>query len=232
MFEGEKKIQSIIMNHMRTMVHNLKRKSLSITVYLSLRYNRLKVNYHTGRRRCIIRIYIHTLILTIIFSKMKFDRLFLYSKQASRPFSSSQASRATFAPGPAPPRLPKAEQDLCEELQRSSNGAFSTPNATAAIANLKASQSNSQRPISSINQSPYIQPDPIPAKADKVTHVKTTGQSLSSGEELHPDIRKGVQPEFEGERNPKTGEVGGPKNEPLRWGGEVDWSYNGRVTDF
>ena len=35
--------------------------------------------------------------------------------------------------------------------------------------------------------------------------------------------------------NPVTGEVGGPKNEPLRWGstGERgDWSYNGRVTDF
>ncbi|KAL8760516.1 MAG: hypothetical protein Q9184_003314 [Pyrenodesmia sp. 2 TL-2023] len=48
------------------------------------------------------------------------------------------------------------------------------------------------------------------------------------GEELHPDVRRGTKPEFEGERNPKTGEVGGPKNEPLRWGGGVDWSYNGR----
>jgi hypothetical protein len=26
--------------------------------------------------------------------------------------------------------------------------------------------------------------------------------------------------------------VGGPKNEPLRWGEQGDWSYNGRVTDF
>ena len=41
-----------------------------------------------------------------------------------------------------------------------------------------------------------------------------------------------MQPEFEGEKNPKTGEVGGPKNEPLRWGAEGDWSYSGRVTDF
>jgi len=48
-------------------------------------------------------------------------------------------------------------------------------------------------------------------------------------------VRRGTKPEFEGERNPKTGESGGPKNEPLRWGstGERgDWSYNGRVTDF
>ncbi|KAM9894361.1 hypothetical protein OXX79_008759 [Metschnikowia pulcherrima] len=36
-------------------------------------------------------------------------------------------------------------------------------------------------------------------------------------------------PEFEGDRNPVTGEVGGPKQEPLR---HNDWSYNGRVTDF
>jgi len=58
--------------------------------------------------------------------------------------------------------------------------------------------------------------------------VRATGE----GEELHPNVRRGALPEFEGERNPKTGETGGPKNEPLRWGGGVDWSYNGRVTDF
>lgn len=53
-----------------------------------------------------------------------------------------------------------------------------------------------------------------------------------SGEELHPDAPVGVKPEFEGDKNPKTGEVGGPKNEPLRWGSSGDWSYSGRVTDF
>ncbi|GMM38128.1 Sdh8 protein [Saccharomycopsis crataegensis] len=36
-------------------------------------------------------------------------------------------------------------------------------------------------------------------------------------------------PEFEGDVNPKTGEVGGPKQDPLRHG---DYSFNGRVTDF
>lgn len=50
------------------------------------------------------------------------------------------------------------------------------------------------------------------------------------GEELHPNVRRGAAPEFEGNTNPQTGEVGGPKNDPLRWKG--DWSYNGRVTDF
>ena len=36
-------------------------------------------------------------------------------------------------------------------------------------------------------------------------------------------------PEFEGNVNPKTGEVNGPKQDPTRHG---DWSFNGRVTDF
>ncbi|PSR77246.1 hypothetical protein BD289DRAFT_341702, partial [Coniella lustricola] len=45
-------------------------------------------------------------------------------------------------------------------------------------------------------------------------------------------VRRGAAPEFRGDTNPKTGEVGGPKNEPLRWGSAGDWSYNGRVTDF
>ncbi len=36
--------------------------------------------------------------------------------------------------------------------------------------------------------------------------------------------------EFEGEKNPKTGEVGGPKGkEPTRFG---DWEKNGRTSDF
>lgn len=58
------------------------------------------------------------------------------------------------------------------------------------------------------------------------------GKEIKKGEDLHPNMRRGAPPEFEGEVNPKTGEVGGPKNEPLRWGVEGDWSYNGRVTDF
>ncbi|GAA5879350.1 hypothetical protein JCM16303_003172 [Sporobolomyces ruberrimus] len=47
--------------------------------------------------------------------------------------------------------------------------------------------------------------------------------------ELHPDYRAKPKPKFQGDRNPDTGEVGGPKNEPLQHG---DWSYGGKVTDF
>ena len=50
---------------------------------------------------------------------------------------------------------------------------------------------------------------------------------------LHPDARRPVQPEFEGDTNPRTGEEGGPKQEPVRrWGDEGDWSFKGRVSDF
>lgn len=123
-----------------------------------------------------------------------------------RSFASSNSRhtadpKSPFATGPAPPRLPKEEQEIFEELQRQSTGAFSTP-----------------RTPPKINQSPDSQPEQAAQNA--------------SSDELHPDMREGVKPEFEGEKNPKTGEVGGPKNEPLRWGHQGDWSYNGRVTDF
>jgi hypothetical protein len=122
--------------------------------------------------------------------------------------------------GPAPPRLPKDEQERFEQLQRESTGAFSQPKSTT-------SSSSSARP--QINQSP-----------DSTASSSTGGGSggeggaqakpIPKGEEFHPNMRRGAPPEFEGDVNPKTGEVGGPKNEPLRWKG--DWSYNGRVTDF
>lgn len=57
-------------------------------------------------------------------------------------------------------------------------------------------------------------------------------EAKGKGEELHPNVRRGAKPEFEGDVNPKTGEVGGPKNDPLRWGAVSEWTYNGRATDF
>lgn len=107
---------------------------------------------------------------------------------------SDDADKPAHGSIPAPPRLPKEEQEVFEKLQKQSTGAFST-----------SSSSDSE-------------PSEV-KKSDK-------------GEELHPDTRVGVRPEFEGEKNPKTGEIGGPKNEPLRWGAQGDWSYSGRVTDF
>ncbi|PFH51532.1 hypothetical protein AMATHDRAFT_103988, partial [Amanita thiersii Skay4041] len=49
---------------------------------------------------------------------------------------------------------------------------------------------------------------------------------------LHPDARQPVKPEFDGDTNPLTGEMGGPKREPVKTWVEGDWSFQGRVSDF
>ena len=150
--------------------------------------------------------------------------------RAATPFSSS----------PAPPRLPKEDQELYERLQQSSTGAFSTPKPDIVLNpsfNPSSPTSAPQRKRPQINQSPHATPAEAEegqqkARERDIEEIDARVQASGKGEELHPDVRRGSKPEFEGERNPKTGEVGGPKNEPLRWGGGVDWSYNGRVTDF
>lgn len=157
------------------------------------------------------------------------------SQLTRRLFSSGPRLRAAppFATGPAPPRLPKEEQDLYEQLQRSSTGAFSTPKPTVVINQSPASTPDAlKRSRPQINQSPHTESAAEPSTEQNLENINAKVEARGSGEELHPDVRRGVLPEFEGERNPKTGETGGPKNEPLRWGGGVDWSYNGRVTDF
>ena len=154
---------------------------------------------------------------------------------ARRPFSSIVHLRATppFKSGPAPPRLPKKDQELYENLQRASTGAFSTPQPQVVVNQSPASSTTSpQRQRPQINQSPHAEPESEPSTEQKIENINAKVEARGSGEELHPDVRRGARPEFEGDRNPKTGEIGGPKNEPLRWGGGVDWSYNGRVTDF
>ncbi|KFA66713.1 hypothetical protein S40285_05000 [Stachybotrys chlorohalonatus IBT 40285] len=73
---------------------------------------------------------------------------------------------------------------------------------------------------------PAFQPENLAKSAAEVKTAKDDDTTVNRG------MFRGAPPEFEGDTNPKTGEVGGPKNEPLRWGGAGDWSYNGRVTDF
>lgn len=69
---------------------------------------------------------------------------------------------------------------------------------------------------------------------DLVRKAQTPLASQSEAElSLHPDARKPVKPDFQGDVNPITGERGGPKKEPVnKWGDEGDWSHKGRVTDF
>ncbi|KAL6717318.1 hypothetical protein ACLMJK_005233 [Lecanora helva] len=149
-------------------------------------------------------------------------------------FSTNSRVRAAppFGSGPAPPRLPKEDQDVYEQLQRSSSGAFSSPKATVVINQSPALSDTSPKTKPPINQSPHSEIRAEIHSEQKLENINAKVEARGNGEELHPDVRRGTQPEFEGDRNPKTGETGGPKNDPLRWGGGVDWSYNGRVTDF
>ncbi|KAK4131632.1 DUF1674-domain-containing protein [Trichocladium antarcticum] len=125
--------------------------------------------------------------------------------------------------GPSPPRLPAEQQAEFERLQRAAEAALSShndvPSASAAAADSPLATSRHVSTPSGSNQT------------QTQTKAAEGGGEVNAGS-FSGGIRKGAPPEFEGEQNPKTGEVGGPKNEPLRWGSTGDWSFNGRATDF
>jgi Protein of unknown function (DUF1674) len=151
-----------------------------------------------------------------------------------RSFSITRLAATSQPPpfkSPSPPRLPKEEQELFESLQCELTGAFSTPRSPPKI---------NQSPDASTAEMAKADND-ISDRVEKVVESSTSKfeqefkkaiEARGKGEELHPNVRRGALPEFEGDINPKTGEVGGPKNEPLRWGAAGEWSYNGRTTDF
>ncbi|CCH42060.1 hypothetical protein BN7_1599 [Wickerhamomyces ciferrii] len=78
---------------------------------------------------------------------------------------------------------------------------------------------NSQAAIDEYNSS-------VQAEEDTTINAPNLAKTDIGG--FSPEYFKTI-PEFEGEKNPKTGEIGGPKQDPLRHG---DYSFNGRVTDF
>ncbi|KAK8854839.1 hypothetical protein IAR55_003578 [Kwoniella newhampshirensis] len=97
-----------------------------------------------------------------------------------------------------------------------------------------------------LNRSDFSKPGPPPlppaeqAEFDRLIKANQTvgaspaivdDPSLGAKETEHRDMRRGPRPEFEGEVNPKTGERGGPKNDPFI-AGDNDWQFGGRVTDF
>lgn len=81
-------------------------------------------------------------------------------------------------------------------------------------------------------------PPPLPREEqrefERLLQVAQTPLSAKDGDlNIHPDARTPIKPDFGGDVNPRTGERGGPKKEPVRkWGSEGDWSHSGRVTDF
>ncbi|EME49095.1 hypothetical protein DOTSEDRAFT_40336 [Dothistroma septosporum NZE10] len=143
-----------------------------------------------------------------------------------RPFSASTAIKSSWNTGPSPPRLPKEDQEIFEKLQKQSTGSFSTPR--------QLDNGPEDNDVDLPAEGAGLGNTTLrPSEADKMLEQLRERARLAAkgdGEELHPNVRRGAAPEFEGDTNPQTGEVGGPKNDPLRWRG--DWSYNGRVTDF
>ena len=134
---------------------------------------------------------------------------------------------------------------MFETLQRQSTGAFSTPrsppkinqspdssDAEAAAADVEIGRRAENLAQSGGAADSTTTPSSSTEKPTLQDRYEKTIEARGKGEELHPNVRRGARPEFEGDINPKTGEVGGPKNEPLRWGAAGEWSYNGRTTDF
>jgi hypothetical protein len=74
-------------------------------------------------------------------------------------------------------------------------------------------------------------PAPIPLESaqDQAEFEQLVKDAQSEPATNHPDASTPVPEEFVGDTNPVTGEIGGPKREPVRFG---DWSFKGRVTDF
>lgn len=94
----------------------------------------------------------------------------------------------TFA-RPAPPALPLHLQREFEELVRKAQTPAAPPlSPEAAAANAKEQEQEQEQRAGGVE------------------------------EEMHPDLRRKPRPEFQGDRNPLTGEVGGPKVEPLKHG--------------
>ncbi|KAL4723620.1 hypothetical protein ACLX1H_009260 [Fusarium chlamydosporum] len=104
---------------------------------------------------------------------------------------------SSFQSRPAPPKLPAEQQAEFERLQRAASvsSAFQPTEETATSA-----------------------AGPTTPATSQVRH--TTIPEKKTDDEMNVGYFRGAPPEFEGDVNPKTGEVGGPKNEPLRWGGQ------------
>ncbi|KAK1751107.1 hypothetical protein QBC47DRAFT_392233 [Echria macrotheca] len=147
----------------------------------------------------------------------------LMNRRLPLPQISLRQSSSFLQNQPAPPRLPADQQAEFERLQRAAEASLSSHNDIQPDAPLTTSR-HVTTPSSSSSSSQTT------TNAQRTVANESEG-TVSAGT-FSGGMRQGAPPEFEGDTNPKTGEVGGPKNEPLRWGSSGDWSYNGRVTDF
>ncbi|CAO1624919.1 unnamed protein product [Parajaminaea phylloscopi] len=132
---------------------------------------------------------------------------------------------------PGPPSLPREQQKEFDRLikergnqlqfkrpdpQSSRQAADSTTGTTSAAAAGSGAGAGATVSSSSSN-------------ASRTQSASASAPSIS-GSDVHPNARKPPPPDFQGDENPLTGEVGGPKKDPLQW--EREWTYGGRATDF
>ncbi len=200
---------------------------------------------------CHLHCHHHSLILVFLFLITIHPASYLSATMATRTFLFKQhfiipsrcnthrllSTTSTFhqrlpQSSPSPPRLPKEEQEIFERLQKSP--LRSTPPSVDSVQSVDdTSPTVAQGNHPSSSSSPTAiggQRIEIASNEARQQNLKTPVTTRET--ELHPDARRGAPPEFEGDVNPRTGEVGGPKNEPLRWGAGGEWTYNGRATDF
>ncbi|CAI5756760.1 unnamed protein product [Candida verbasci] len=103
---------------------------------------------------------------------------------------------------PGPPKLPKEQQEEFENLQH-----IAQTQIVIDEFNDKLAEANREEPNN------------------------TNAPNLSKDNDIGNFAYFKTIPEFEGDVNPKTGERGGPKQDPLKHG-DNEWTFNGRVIDF
>ncbi|EEB05680.2 hypothetical protein SJAG_00703 [Schizosaccharomyces japonicus yFS275] len=73
----------------------------------------------------------------------------------------------------------------------------------------------------------FVQPTPPPL--NKKAQYDWIQQQREAAKRPVDVVHRPKQETFEGNQNPETGEINGPKEDPLKHG---DYSFGGRVTDF
>ncbi|KAF0270116.1 hypothetical protein FOG51_00880 [Hanseniaspora uvarum] len=115
---------------------------------------------------------------------------------------------------PAPRKLPLKDQLEFEGLIKKANAEIIFEEYNEKL--------NTSEPLQNTKELEQI----ITERQEQIKNFKGLEEEKSSTAKTYST---NTIPEFEGNVNPKTGEVNGPKQDPLKYG---DWAYNGRVTDF
>jgi hypothetical protein len=131
-------------------------------------------------------------------------------------------------------------QKLCPAMLRFTRRAFNHSARLSKRNNQPMDPAHRQHPVTDhrpssaqqLNTTPFSSPAPLPLgnrqqQLEQERLIKETNQRLQRSSAIHPDVEKEpIKEEFEGDVNPKTGEVHGPKGpEPTRFG---DWERKGQ----